>query len=72
MKQSVAIIIAGGLIAAAIMFTNHWSLVVLHPDSPSDALRLNRWTGTVILCGGLREGTWEMPCPVADGVPQQR
>jgi hypothetical protein len=44
MNQPTATIIAGALIAAAIALTNHWSLA-------ADGRLLNRWTGTVFLCG---------------------
>ncbi|MGA8551798.1 MAG: hypothetical protein WB678_16350 [Stellaceae bacterium] len=39
MKTPLAIIIAGALIAAAILITNHWAA---YPNG-----ELNRWTGTV-------------------------
>ena len=63
-QQTGAIIIAGALIAASIALTNHWTITVLDPSPPSTVLRLNRWTGSVVLCGGLRQPTWEIPCPV--------
>jgi hypothetical protein len=44
MNQAIGIIIAGALVAAAIMFTNHWTL------SSNGAFLLNRWTGTVTSC----------------------
>jgi hypothetical protein len=71
-QQAAAIIIAVALIAVAIMLTSHWSVIVLdRPPAPS-ALRLNRWTGTVVICGGeVREG-WELPCPNAFPVPKAR
>jgi hypothetical protein len=42
-QQAAAIIIAGGLIAAAIALTNHWTL-----HQSDTTLRLNRWTGNVV------------------------
>jgi hypothetical protein len=49
MVQAIAIIVGAGLIAAAIMVTNHWSI-----NTPADgvviAARLNRWTGQIDLC----------------------
>ena len=68
-QQAVAIIIAGALIAAAIALTNHWALVAQHrgEDMTPLILRLNRWTGTVVVCGGLRQPGWEMPCPPVEG-----
>jgi hypothetical protein len=74
--QPIATIIAGALIgvliAAAIMLTNHWALVV-DPDTsgPTTALRLNRWTGTVVICGGARPN-WEMPCPTEFPLPHRK
>jgi hypothetical protein len=43
--------IAGGLIAAAIALTNHWALYTAG-DSLAPVLRLNRWTGNIVACGG--------------------
>jgi hypothetical protein len=42
MSQPIAIIIAGALIAVAILIVNHWTLT-------QDRL-LNRWTGSVVYC----------------------
>jgi hypothetical protein len=61
--QAAATVIAGGLIAAAIVLTNHWSVVVLDRTPPLSALRLDRWTGAVVVCGGLRR-PFEWDCPV--------
>jgi hypothetical protein len=41
-----SIIIAGALIAAAILMTNHWEIV----PTGFTALRLNRWSGSVVAC----------------------
>jgi bacteriorhodopsin len=51
-QAAIIIIIAGGLIAAAIALTNHWALYTVG-DNFASFLRLNRWTGTVVVCGGL-------------------
>jgi hypothetical protein len=49
MGRNIAIVVAGGLIALAIMVTNHWTI-----NTPADgvvaAARLNRWTGAIELC----------------------
>jgi hypothetical protein len=50
MNQSIAIIIAGALIAVAIMLTNHWTLLAPDQSTLGDALLLNRWTGAVVAC----------------------
>jgi hypothetical protein len=68
MNQQAAIIIAGGLIAAAIALTNHWTLYTAGGDFTS-FLRLNRWTGTVVVCGGGLKPGWELPCPITLPVP---
>jgi hypothetical protein len=54
-QQAAAIIIAGALIAAAIVFTNHWEVV-------TGGMRMNRWTGTIIVCNWVRNGD-ELKCP---------
>jgi hypothetical protein len=65
-----AIIIAGAItgapIAAAIALTNHWSLL----QDRENLLRLNRWTGTVVICGGIQPG-WKISCPMPFEVPNQ-
>jgi hypothetical protein len=61
-QQAAAIIIAGGLIAAAIMLTNHWAL---HTAGDTPVLRLNRWTGSIVACGGMLGPGGELPCPLA-------
>ena len=60
-QQAAAIIIAGALIAAAIALTNHW---VLFRTPEGATVRLNRWTGTAVMCGGRVLPGWEMPCPI--------
>ena len=66
--NAVAIIIAGALIAAAIALTNHWALY----QNSDTLLRLNRWTGDVIVCGHSEsdasklsdEELTKVPCPL--------
>ena len=60
-----AIIVAGALIAAAIALTNHW---VLFRTPEGATVRLNRWTGTAVMCGGRVSPGWELPCPT-HGLP---
>ena len=62
-QQAVAIIIAGALIAGAIALTNHWSF--LTGGYPTGTL-LNRWTGTVYLCGPPQQ-SFEISCPLQRG-----
>ena len=59
-RQQVTLVVAGSLIAAAITLANHWT-----GDAPT-ALRMDRWTGRVLFCEGLREPGpgWIMSCPV--------
>ena len=47
-----AVIIAGALVAAAILFTNHWAFA--WGDGAS--YRLNRWTGAIVLCAPQPHG----------------
>jgi|SoimicMinimDraft_3_1059731.scaffolds.fasta_scaffold509532_1 hypothetical protein len=56
-QQATAIIIASVLIAGVIALTNHWAL------NGDGSLRLNRWTGTVVLCAGYQAVTYELQCP---------
>jgi hypothetical protein len=49
MERNIAIVIAGGLIALAIMITNHWTINTL-ANGLTAAARLNRWTGEIELC----------------------
>ena len=49
MGNLVAAVIAGALIAVAILITNHWQLKTSSNDLQV-SLRLNRWTGQVGLC----------------------
>jgi hypothetical protein len=67
-QQAAAIIIAGALIAAAIALTNHWELRVA---GDSNTLLLNRWTGTITICGGVKQPGWETTCPPTFPTQQQ-
>jgi hypothetical protein len=49
MGRNIAIVVAGGLIALAIMITNHWTINTL-ANGLTAAARLNRWTGEIELC----------------------
>jgi hypothetical protein len=59
MNQSAAIIIAGGLIAAAIALTNHWQIAGTGSAAVAFA-RLDRWTGAVVWCGFTEKNTTPM------------
>jgi hypothetical protein len=56
MSDRVAIMIAGALIASAIMFTNHWQIGV----APGQVYRLDRWVGTVTACNAAPGGNGNM------------
>jgi hypothetical protein len=83
MNNQVAVIVTGALIAGAIALTNHWAVVIdTSADGQGRTLRLNRWTGTIVLCGPLGaealaggQPTWELPCPspipLRPGRPEQ-
>jgi hypothetical protein len=49
MNVPAAIVAGAVIIAAAIALTSHWSVQPV--SSRIGALRLNRWTGEVVLCG---------------------
>jgi hypothetical protein len=49
MGQSIAIVVAGAMIATAILVTNHWTLQTGAADFTT-AVRLNRWTGAIDIC----------------------
>jgi hypothetical protein len=46
MNQPIAIVLAGALIAGAILITNHWALGVA-AELP---VLMNRWTGNIVWC----------------------
>lgn len=50
--RHVSIIFAGAMIAAAIMITNHWTIVPMPAvtNGVSMALQVDRWTGTARVC----------------------
>jgi hypothetical protein len=50
MKTSLAICVAGALIAVAILTTCHWQLLGPRLSSGESVIRLNRWTGTIDIC----------------------
>jgi hypothetical protein len=50
MAQSIAIVIGAGLIALAILVTNHWAIMPGGSNSIAATIRLNRWTGAIDVC----------------------
>jgi hypothetical protein len=50
MGQTFAIVAGSGLIALAILVTNHWAIIPGGPNSIAATIRLNRWTGTIDVC----------------------
>jgi hypothetical protein len=63
-QQAVAIVIAGVLIAAAIMVTNHWTLSMTAGENWRQTLRMNRWTGSIVQCGPSAAAPFELRCPI--------
>ena len=57
MGQVAAIIIGTGLIALAIMLTNHWTIIPGGPNSIAATMRLNRWTGAIEVCSVSAKST---------------
>jgi hypothetical protein len=52
MGNPTAIIVGSALIAGAILLTNHWQLLSTNSGSlEAGVVRLDRWTGTVTVCG---------------------
>jgi hypothetical protein len=49
MGRNISIVVAGALIAAAILIVNHWTINT-QADNLVAAARLNRWTGEIELC----------------------
>jgi hypothetical protein len=49
MSTSVSVIIAGALVAVAVLITGHWQIEV----APGAVYRLDRWTGDVAACNVL-------------------
>jgi hypothetical protein len=50
MGQGVATIVGAGLIALAILVTNHWEIIPGGPNSIAATIRLNRRTGAIDVC----------------------
>jgi hypothetical protein len=50
MGRNVAIVVGAGLIALAIMVTNHWAIIPGGSNSIAATIRLNRWTGSIDVC----------------------
>ena len=57
MSTPIAIVVAGILIAAAILIAGHWQISIAGPGS---AYRLDRWTGAIADC---RSGAQCEPLP---------
>ena len=49
MGRNIAIIAGAGLIALAILVSNHW-LIVAPQERGLGIVRLNRWTGAIDIC----------------------
>ena len=47
MGQNIAVVVGAGLIAMAIMVTNHWAIIPGGQNSIAATIRLNRWTGSI-------------------------
>jgi hypothetical protein len=50
MGQNIAVVAGAGLIAMAIMVTNHWAIIPGGQNSIAATIRLNRWTGSIDVC----------------------
>jgi hypothetical protein len=50
MGQIIAIVVGAGLIAGAILITNHWAIMPGGANSIAATVRLNRWTGSIDVC----------------------
>ena len=50
MGRNIAIVTGAGLIALAIMVTNHWEIIPGGANSIAATIRLNRWTGSIDVC----------------------
>jgi hypothetical protein len=50
MGQNIAVVVGAGLIAMAIMVTNHWATIPGGKNSIAATIRLNRWTGSIDVC----------------------
>ena len=63
MNQQAAIIIAGGPLQPQLRLriTGRYTRA---GDSIAPVLRLNRWTGNIVACGGMLQPDWEVHCPL--------
>ena len=50
MGRNITIVVGAGLIALAIMVTNHWEIIPGGANSIAATIRLNRWTGSIDIC----------------------
>jgi hypothetical protein len=50
MGQNISVVVGAGLIAMAIMVTNHWAIIPGGQNSIAATIRLNRWTGSIDVC----------------------
>jgi hypothetical protein len=51
MRLSFAVIIAGGLIAIAVLITFRWEISAAANEAGGIVYRLDRWTGEIVGCG---------------------
>jgi hypothetical protein len=64
MQNGIAIIVAGTIIALAILFTFRWEIsTTSNPAGDVRVYLLHRWTGTVTKC----DDQWEQVRPVPGG-----
>ena len=71
MWRSIAIVVAGGVIALAILISNHWMIIPGGSNSIAATIRLNRWTGAIEVCSlnaktptGTNASGLELTCEV--------
>jgi hypothetical protein len=65
-QTSISVIIAGALVAVAVLITGHWQI----GTAPTQVYRVNRWTGSVTACNvvldqgneGMRKPGNNIPC----------
>ena len=70
MNNASAIIVAGALVAGAILFVNHWQIALgpVQKVPNPQVYRLDRWTGEVVTCSVLNpyasplDAGVEFPC----------
>jgi hypothetical protein len=51
MGRNIAIVVGAGLIALSILVTHHWELIPSGTNGLAATIRLNRWTGSIDVCG---------------------